>query len=178
MGVCNACVDASVWVDYTSKSFCRVHFLEFVEKRIRKFLRLNKLINIKESYFLIKDSENKFLVLSYFLDKIFNNRLDYSLIDSESVQSNLGSDNFIFASSLDDESGVFLDFFLQGSKFNSSPIKPLCLVSNSELSVLGEILGIDLKIKESSLNSLIKDDAQLLFSLRKSQEFIQKRIKK
>lgn len=178
MSVCSVCISESVWVDYTGKSFCRAHFLMFVEKRIRKFLRLNKVIDLKKAYFLVRDSENKFLVLSYFLDKIFGNRLVYSLVDSSFLSDVSDPSQVILASSLDDEASVFLDFFLDNSEFNSCFVKPFCLVSNAELIVLGRVLNFDLSVRKSYFSSYFDKDSELLFSLHKSQEFVRKRIKK
>lgn len=164
---CTKCKKKSVWVDYTHKNYCEQHFIEQIEKRIRKHLRINKIIDVKKTYYLQPDKENKHLLTKFFLENIFQSRLKVS---------NKKNENTLVSDTLDDEAEQLMYYFLKNQEMPKG-IKPINVITDAEAQIISEIIKIPLKIKPKLQEELTKKDPQLLFSLHKSKQFIEQRIK-
>lgn len=141
-------------------------------------MRINKLINLKNKkseYYLIKDKENKYLITEIFLKKIFHDRLNIKITKLKKE-----SETTIMNNTLDDEAQELLNYFIKEKKPKTTNkiIKPLSIITDKEIEKIAEIHNIKLKIKPKEHNSLTNKDPQLLFSLHKSKEFLDNRIKK
>jgi hypothetical protein len=74
--ICKKCNKKAIEeVEYAGFHYCDNHFLELMEKRVRKNLRTMKLIDIKKKYILYDDSSSESELTEYFLAKIFKGHL-------------------------------------------------------------------------------------------------------
>lgn len=165
---CAKCQKKAIWTDYTQINLCATHLEETLEKRIRKHMRINKLINPKETYHIEKNPENKHELTKYFLKKIFSNRLNIS---------NEESKNKISSQTLDDEAQTLLNTFLYDECKNQPKINPLGVITDDEAITISNAIGIKLNINPKKQEELTKQDPQLLFSMHKSKKFIEQRQK-
>ena len=165
---CDKCKKTSIWTDYTNKKLCETHFLEQIEKRIRKNLRTKKLIDLKKEYTIIKDEENKHIITQHFLKKIFPNRIKLTK-NKDAIKIN--------SNTLDDETQELIEKFTKNKEITKE-IKPISVITDEELKIIAKILNQKVKIKPKTQDKLTKKDPQLLFSTHKSKEFIEKREKK
>lgn len=164
--LCNKCKKEAVWLDYTQKHYCEIHFLEIIERRIRKHLRINKIINPKKEYFIEPNKENKHLITKLFLKRIFENRLKLTKNKKE---------NKIISDTLDDEAHNLLNYFMKNQDLNDG-IKPINVITDLEAQKISEIENIPLKLEPKNHEELTRKDPQILFSMHKSKEFIEERI--
>jgi hypothetical protein len=169
---CSKCPKKHVWIDYTGQKFCETHFLEIIEKRIRKNLRINKLIEPKKEYSLKIHPENKHELTEYFLKKIFEDRITLKKTKTQNKKQT------IISNTLDDELENLLNFFMNKQELDAQKLKPLSVITDDEAITIAKILNIELKIKPKQQNELTKKDPQLLFSSKKSKDFVEKIIKK
>lgn len=163
---CHKCDKNSVWTNYTNKNFCESHFLGLLEKRVRKNIRIKKMIDIKKTYSLEQDEDNKYLLTTYFLRRIFSDRLKISKKGTK-----------IVSNTMDDEAHNLLMFFANNEELDTHDLKPLSVITDEEAKILAKILNVELKIKENMHSQLTKKDPQILFSMMKSKEFLEKRKK-
>ncbi len=163
---CHKCTNKSIWKDYTNKEYCENHFLTLIEKRIRKNLRTNKLINPKKQYSIEENKEKKHLITKHFLKKIFSDRLKLT----KNCQK-------ITSETLDDEAEELLNYFMKKKEQKQKTIRPLNVITDEELKTTAKILKTSVNIKNKTHTSLTKEDPQLLFSINKSKDFVEK-IKK
>ncbi|MCC7574713.1 hypothetical protein KO361_03925 [Candidatus Woesearchaeota archaeon] len=169
---CIKCKKESTWTDHTNQTFCENHFLELIEKRIRKNLRINKTINIKnkeQEYYLKENKENTHLITKYFLKKIFQDKLKITNKEKKEI---------ISSKTLNDEAEELLNFFMNKKEITKQEIKPLNVITDEELKKIAEILNIKITIKPKKHEELTKKDPQILFSTLKSKEFIEQRLRK
>ncbi|MFP4567591.1 MAG: hypothetical protein ACLFN8_01475 [Candidatus Woesearchaeota archaeon] len=163
---CTKCTNDAIWTDYTNKNMCKTHFLEQIERRIRKHLRVNKLINIKKEYYLIEDENKKYKITKYFLKKIFEDRIK--------ITKNKNAPQII-SKTMDDDAQNLLDYFLQTNIYASDEINLLSVIADEEAKTIAKILKFDIKITPKKHLELTKKDPQLLFSMQKSKKFIDSR---
>jgi cAMP phosphodiesterase len=67
--------NAEIKLSYTSREYCSSCFMKLIERRIKKELRKQGLINIKERIYLLRQNTKEYFITKYFLDKIFCQRL-------------------------------------------------------------------------------------------------------
>jgi hypothetical protein len=67
-------------VEYAGNHYCDSHFLELMEKRVRKNLRVNRLIDVNKEYLLIDDGSSEAKITEYFLNKIFKGYLKMKIV--------------------------------------------------------------------------------------------------
>jgi hypothetical protein len=157
-------------VDYAGKNYCEKHFLELMERRIRKHLRTGGELDPKKEYFLFDDSSSEFTLTKYFLEKIFNKRLILREIKSISGKS---SRRIIFPSNLDEQALLFLDQFLLNKKNKKEEkIIPLEVLQQREVELLCGILGMNFKkrVKRNLLQKLEEKHPGTMFSLFQSRQ--------
>ena len=147
-----------------------MHFLELIERRIRKNLRVNKLIEIKKEYHIEKDEANKYQVVMHFLKKIFDDRLKLTSKKTTKTKT-------INSNTLDDETQELINYFTTKQKLTDNKIKPLSIITDDEIKKISHILNIETQIKPKEHEILTKKDPQILFSTKKSKNFIEERKK-
>ncbi|MGV8161847.1 MAG: hypothetical protein ACP5N2_00765 [Candidatus Nanoarchaeia archaeon] len=161
---CSKCKTSALQnVEYAGNYYCEKHFLELIEKRIRRNLRTRKLLDVKEKYKFIDDSSSESRISEYFLSKIFQGRLLF-----KKYKKNSFSDNVIVATNLDEQVLLFLNTFLKNEKKeNEKTIKPLEVVTQREIEFLCSILNIKFepRIKRDLLSDLEKKYPGTKFSL-------------
>jgi len=141
--VCSKCKNVALKnIEYAGKKYCEKHFLELMNKRVRKNLRTRKLIDVKKEYFLLDDNSSELKLTKYFLDEIFKGHLKFNVGKKNS--SNL---ELIAPTNLDEQANIFLDSFLKNKKELlkevNVQIMPLEVLLQKEV----ELLCIMLKIK-------------------------------
>lgn len=66
-------------LDFYSQRFCRKCFLEFIEKRIRKHVRVNRILAANEKVLIVDDGSAASLVSKHFLEN-YASRLPFSIV--------------------------------------------------------------------------------------------------
>ena len=162
---------AAVSTPFGEKHYCDKHFLESIEKRIRKNIRINNPLDIRKSYSIKAQSEEHKILANKVLDRIFKGRLKITG----------KSKNIILAKSLDLEAENFMEDFFKGRKSNQNQFPNIFgSVIEKELHEIARILKIRLKSRKDKtfLGKLEKMYPGTLFSVSKSRDFVIKKIKK
>jgi hypothetical protein len=181
---CSKCKNKSIDnVEYAGKHYCDRHFLELMEKRVRKNLRVNIDLDVKLEYALLDDNSSEFHLTKYFLEKIFNKHL--MLKFRKTMPKN--SSSLIVPTNLDEQVIIFLDEFLKNNKLNDQTkiktsknknheIMPLEVLQQKEVELLCEILKIKFvpRVKTDILKELEKKHPGTKFSLFKSRQNLSK----
>jgi hypothetical protein len=128
--------------DLTKKEYTDGKFLEMLEKRVRKHLRIEKTIDSKKNYVLIDDDSATVKLLAHFLDAIFSKRLSFRLIKNENELND--SEIVLFSQHLEEYISKRLEvFFNAGDLTQLSKINaPLRMVSAKEINQAVKILGL------------------------------------
>lgn len=150
-------------VEYAGKKYCRSHFLELMEKRVRKNLRVRELIDIQKSYYLFDDDSSEAKITEYFLNKIFRGYLKLKIGNKKS-----GKEIRIVPTNLDEQSIIFLNFFMENkNEKKRKEIMPLEVIQQKEIQILCEILKIFFvpRVKKDILEELEKKYPGTKFSL-------------
>ncbi|MFT4311182.1 MAG: hypothetical protein ACMXX7_00995 [Candidatus Woesearchaeota archaeon] len=146
-----------------SQPYCQPHFLQIIEKRIKKELK-NKL-DLKKEYAILKEDTAQFEINYHFLKKIFY-KLKIKTVKSKNYQIN--------NKCLDEISQEFLEAFTCNKKIIKEKISPLKNITLEDIQHLKKILGIKFKIKTSKdfLKDLDNKYPGTKFSVLKSYDFI------
>lgn len=174
---CSICKKkASIITPYGEKSYCDQHFLEAIEKRIRKDVRINQPLDIKKKYFLLEKETGESEIAKIMLSRIFGEHLTIK------ETKNIKSKNLINARSLDDEASDFVNTYFKNKDFEKKEsLNPLRSITKKELVELARILKISYKPQKSSkfLEELENKYSGTLFSVARTKDFInKKKIKK
>jgi len=146
---CSKCKSkACVETPFGERHYCDRHFLESIEKRVRKELRTKQKLDVKKEYFIFNDGSHEFELTKHFLKEIFNNRLKLKLTKQESKAQ-------IFPCSLDSETSGFLESFLDDKDYKKKRFMPLIVVSQAEMEELCRIKKI--KYKEKKFNGILDE---------------------
>jgi len=174
---CSKCnKKATISTPFGERDYCDKHFMEFIEKRIRKDLRTKQTLDVKKSYFIYNNKSHKYKITKHFLKNIFGDILKLK----ELTKENSKKQNVIIPRSLEDESDEFLDSFLKNNILKEKKvINPLRTILEIELSEICRILKINYKSKKH--NELVENLEQSYhgtkFSVMKSKNFIKKNKK-
>jgi len=168
--------------DITRQSYSERKFLDLIEKRIRKHLRIEKSINLKNKYFIINDDTANYEVMIYFLKRILPEKLDLITI---TTGEDLKADDReqIKTEHLETYLADRMDFFMKNKPLETleKTISPLRVVSEKELEVITRILSIDKKIdtkKNKFIEELQETYEQTKTSLLKSFDNIAEQVSK
>lgn len=149
-------------LSYINRAYCKTHFVQLIEARIRKDLRKRN-FDIKQEYRLADENSKEGRIAKHFLDNIFKGRLQYS-----------NSGTILRPTNLDREITQDMQAYLENKPFNNhKSIRILDSVLDEELMHLCDILDITRK-KEKRL-SLVEDvdnKHRIKFSLKKSFDII------
>jgi len=134
---------ATIAIPYGERNYCDKHFLEFIEKRIRKDLRKSKL-SIKQEQILLNDNSTEHHITKYFLKDIYNGRLRFKESKNEPECT-------IISRTIGEETTQFLEQFLSDKEMPAnSAINPLKHITPNELKELCRILKIKYQKKENN----------------------------
>lgn len=136
--------------DYTGKEYSKRDFLEMIEKRVRKHLRVEQLIDLRTKYAVIDEGISSKILL-YLLDKIFSGRLTVFIAENN---DDIRSDEALLSSEyLEEYISKRLEVFFErkDNELLKSIKAPLKIVSAQEINTLAEILEIEgKKVKPAS----------------------------
>lgn len=165
---------ATINTPYGERHYCDTHFMESIEKRIRKDLRINQPLDLKKKYYLPNPKNSEIKISEIILKNIFGKHLkiEYTI--------DFNKKNLIIPKSLDEEASELIESYFQNKEFSKKYINPLRTVTQKEISEIARILKIQHKPKKNNkmLEELDKKYPGTLFSILKSSDFINKKIKK
>lgn len=153
---------------FTDKNLCNRCFCKVIEKRVRKYLRLNKLITKGDKVYIDSD------VCKYFIDKIIS-------FPIEIVKDKKKADKVVIPWTLDHEGLSFLGKFFEKEfgmeKENKKYVKLFKTIDEKSLFEFCRIKKIKYKkIKDNELSKeldkLSKKYPELKYSLGKSVEIL------
>ena len=150
--ICSNCKNKAIDnVEYAGKYYCNRHFLELMEKRIRKHIRVKINLDVNKTYTILNDDSSEFHLTKYFLEKIFDGRLALKEIKTKLKDTT----NKIIPTNLDEQAIIFLDEFLKNKNINNKTnnnkskekdanqfIAPLEVILQKEVELLCKILKI------------------------------------
>jgi hypothetical protein len=176
---CSKCKNVALKnIEYAGKKYCEKHFLELMNKRVRKNLRTRKLIDVKSEYFLLDDDSSEVKLTQYFLDEIFKGHLKFRVGKKNS--SNL---KLIVPTNLDEQANIFLGSFLKNKKDvlndDVAQIMPLEALLQKEVELLCSILKIKFKprVKKDILIELENKHPGTKFSVFQSKMNVEQKFK-
>lgn len=133
---CSKCkAEAIQNIEYAGLKYCEKHFLELIEKRIRKELRTKENIDIKQEQTILKEKSPEYELTKYFLKKIFKERLKLK----DTIKK---TKNTILPTNLDVEAAKFLNSYFENKTYKEENPKPLRIVTKEEIKLLCQILKI------------------------------------
>lgn len=161
---------ATVILSYINRSYCDAHFMELIERRVRKDLRTKKKIDITKSYVLLDDKSKETEAAVFFLERIFKKRLKFR-------RDTKPKGKVIVATNLDREINRGVECYLKNRKFPKHA-KGACVllldsVLDEELVCIARILKI--KAKREPVHPLIEavdKNHHIKFSLKKSLDYM------
>lgn len=163
--------------DFTNKEYTENKFLENVEKRVRKELRVNSELDVKKTYALIDDNKLSTKVILYLLDNIFSGRLTVALFQNK---KDIPEGSFEICSDvLEEYITKKLEIFLKNKTVDELSVKtitPLKIVTASEIKQISEIKGfegINPEKENELISQLHKIYPQTKTSMVKSFRFIE-----
>lgn len=164
---CQKCQnEGTIQVTKADMPLCKKHFVERIEKRIRKDLRTRQNLDTKKTYTIRKENTAEYKITKHFLEKIFNKHL--KLKDTKKNAD-------IETTNLDQEASKFLETFMRNAKTEEKAIKPLRKVTQKEIEALSRILNI--KQKNKKTNGILEKLENLYpgtnFSTTKTKEFLE-----
>ena len=127
---CNG--SANIEFSHLEGPLCNSHFLNMIEKRVRKEVK-DSFLEPKGEFTIFKEDNHRFHLTKYFLERVFK-----SLIKLKPVSKNAQ----IIPTSLDIEANSFLNSFYSNKDFVDNTVKPLRGVLEKELEEVCKILDI------------------------------------
>lgn len=158
---------ASINLRYGQQNYCDGHFLELVEKRVRKEIRKHYEVDFNKKYELFNDGSAEYEILNYFLTSIFENNLPIKHTKEYEDKNTLFE-----PTNLEKEIGKFMQTFFENSHFNfTNTLKPLRVVPLKEIKELKRILNIEKPVLDQHnafIEELQKKYPSTKFSILKS----------
>ncbi|MBU1975644.1 MAG: hypothetical protein KKG59_04540 [Nanoarchaeota archaeon] len=156
---------STIMLSYINRGYCDKHFMELIEKRVRKELRVNKIIDVKKKYNILADNSKEFLISKYILNSIFGRALKLEVVNE------IKSKNTIVPTNMDREINSMFDAFLKNKSIPQKiGITILDNVLDEELMHIAKILNIKNATQEDRLALIEEVNSKHLikFSLKKS----------
>ncbi len=159
---CIKCKKSNVLVNLPHiKDVCDSCFAKIIEKRVRKYIRINKIFR-KNDRILIIDNLSFFLVKGIIKElpaKISLKNMDIRDLSKKAVKNKLKKDRInkvVILWTLDDEANLFLDnlFAKKNKRLNKKYIRLLVTITDKEAGLFAKINKID--FKENKKNNDIK----------------------
>ena len=139
----------TIKLSYTVREYCDKCFLNYVEHRVRKDIRINKKIKPRSDLTLFDDESNEFLLAKHFLENVFGKNLEVK------TSKNKAKANYI-PTNLDKYiSGRVPEFMENTNKDETNYI--LDNVLEEEIKELCRILKLKGKEIKTELNPLIEE---------------------
>lgn len=177
------------------KDICNKHFLEVIEKRVRKFTRTNKIFKSNQKILILNDSSKEFYVSDYLVKSItksLNVKISYQKIKSrfnfKINKKHLSCNLIILPWNLEDEADEFLSRFIKPNfKFKSYPKKQTKLLKNlldNEIKIFADLKHFRYNKKTNKTNrplvkfldNMEKSHQETKFSLLKTIEYLKKEL--
>lgn len=164
--------------DLTGNDYSKKEFLELLEKRVRKHLRIEKNIEVRRKYALLDTGKLDTELLLHYLEKIFNKRLTITLIDStEDVRED---EELLVADCLETYASKRLNIFfnkedIKGLEYENAPLR---MISAQEVNTAGQLLELHrepVSIENEFIEELHKKYGQTKTSLLKSFDHLAKK---
>jgi hypothetical protein len=179
---CYLCSKAAIIKQHKGRAICDGCFSRLIEKRIRKYTRLNKIFRPNDRVLIIGDL-SKYFVESIAKDmpiKVFS----LAKFDKNFVKKN-NINKIIVEWTVDDEDNLFLkDLFLgQGMKSMKSSISLLSVITDKEAKLFAKIKKLKFKENKKNkdvqkfLDDMEKKDPGAKFRLLKNREFLKRILK-
>lgn len=146
--MCRACNTKPVYISkINKKKYCKSCFNKYFEKKVRKTLRVNNLIQ-KTDKLTIKGINQQ--LLFFLLNKIIRNIKITKQINK--------ADKIIIANTIDDEAGQIIKAQIIKTKYTSKPIekkiiKPLYQMLDKEVLIFAKINKLKFKPKKSKIKT-------------------------
>jgi hypothetical protein len=130
------------------RPYCARHYLEHIEKRVRKDIRIRKILSTKKTYYLLASTTKEYALAQYFLDRIFNKHL--KLIPVKAIPTKIAARSAtIVPTNLDREVNRNLKYFLEKKPFpKDQHILFLDHVLDDEMLIVCRILKIHHSTRE------------------------------
>jgi len=149
------------------KNVCSSCFTEIIEKRIRRYVRINKIFR-KNDRILVSDDLSFFLVNSIIKDlpaHIFLKSMNIDDLSKSSVKRSIKKDKInkiLIPWTIDDEANLFLNNLFSGrnKRLDKRYIKLLITITDKEAGLFSKINDID--FKENKKNEEIKKMLDML----------------
>ena len=177
---CKSCnKESKVHLAYPPHELCEECFLKIIEKRVRKYVRINKLFKKNDKILIINDNSKEAQVNKYILKSIIKNMP--ATITEKETSKGTRVDKIIMPWNLDDEINQYLEEVMnkKKEKRNTKEIKILKPVLDSEVEIFAKIKGFKYKkVKHQEKNPFLKGLEEkhpgTKFSLLKSSETLNK----
>lgn len=153
-----------ITLSYTPRRYCTDHFLELIEKRIRKETRKRGLIKPNNSYILLRKKDKETAIAHHFLARIFGKNITLKTKGKEAT---------IIPTNLDREINAFLNTYLENKPLKKQKgIFFLDNVLDEELMIIAKILKIPAKSepKHQLIEAIEKKHPGMKFALNRSRE--------
>ena len=169
---CKCDKEAAIELDYGQRWYCRNHFLEMIEKRVRKEIRKFYSVDFDETYYVYDDGSAAFEVMKYFTDNIFDDYLDIHV--SKDIEN---SQYYFEPVTMEEALENMIQAFFENRSFNFSKTKkPLRVVMGEEIKILTDILDIDREVEHVDhefIEKMQEKYSSSKFSMLKSLKYFQ-----
>jgi len=159
---CFKCKKNKAVVDlFYIKNLCKSCFFKIIERRLRRYVRLNKFFK-KNDKILIIDNLSFYLVKKIIKDlplKIFFKKIPISSLNNKKIKNYIKNNKInkiVIPWTLDDEISLFLEniFLSKKTKIKKNYVKLLRTLTDNELKLFAKFKNI--KFKENKKNKDIK----------------------
>ncbi len=175
---CSICGNkAQIRLSYTHLVYCNKCFKEMIEKRVRKNIRRNKLIKLKNTYFILDNNSIESFCTIILINRLYKKTpLQYFIISS--IKEATNKENLIISETMDKINAAFIESLfsekrLKFSGASEEAINIISVLTSEDCEYYAKINGYKgtpkLKKPENKfLNSLKKNYPAIDFSLNRS----------
>ncbi len=150
---CTSCEGkASIQLSYVDREYCDDCFLEYIEQRVRKDIRLNKDIEPLDTVYVYDDDSKESYLSKFFLERVFEDNLTVKITEEREEP---GDGKLVIPTNMERELSEKLRHFLQNSHKEDDDILLLDNVLEEEMVKLCDILGKEAEETEE-VNMLIE----------------------
>ena len=132
---CNNCIKKGSY-KAGNKNYCKSHFLNNIEKRVRKEIRINQLIQKNDNLLILDDNSQNFTTANFLLTKIITDpTITITIKKKLSKTDKEKYSKIIIPITLDDKSNAYIKaLFENTSKLNETKIiEPISVLTNEEV---------------------------------------------
>jgi hypothetical protein len=151
MTCCQCKLDATISLSYTEREYCNHCFEEYIEKRVRKDIRLNKNIEPLDTVYVLDDGSKEAYIARHFLQSVFEDNLTVETTNDPDRDGKV-----VVPTNMDRWLSEKLQEFLANEFKPRSRLILLDNVLEEEIVALCRILGRDAEATED-VNMLIEE---------------------